>query len=258
MDHYSFLKVIKLENHVCKLIINRTDKLNALNAELFDELDHFVSHLDTGLFRVLLIQGAGEKSFVAGADIAELQDLDSKLAEQLSAKGQSVFSKLENLPIPVIAAIQGFALGGGLELALACDLRICSEKARFGLPELKLGLIPGYGGTQRLSGVIGQARALQMVLYADMIDAKVAVDWGLVNHAFSLEEFHQKVDEIVQKIASHAPLAVKAALKATRISFKGANFPEEARIFGTLFDTEDAKEGISAFIEKRSPHFTGN
>lgn len=249
----------KIENeYIGFLTINRPEKLNALNDQVFNELNSLLDLDIIDELRVLIITGSGKKSFVAGADISELIGLSQKDAQKVSKKGQQVFSKIENLSIPVIAAVNGFALGGGLELAMACSFRIASENARFGLPEVKLGLIPGYGGTQRLSTLVGIGNAIELITSAAMISAIEAKEIGLVNRVVPLDDLIDKCYEIANNISANAPLAVKAALNTTRLSMNGTDFDAEARIFSTLFETDDAKEGIEAFLSKRSPSFNGN
>lgn len=255
---FSHLSFEQFADYCGLLTINRPLKLNALNNQLFEELDTFIEGELSNNLRVLVITGAGEKSFVAGADIAELKGLSAEQAEAVSRKGQQVFQKIEEAPYPVIAAINGFALGGGLELALSCSFRLASDTARFGLPEAKLGLMPGYGGTQRLSAIVGLGHAIEMVATGDMVKADKALQMGLVNRLYSAEQLLEEAKNVAQTIAKNAPLAVNAALSATRMSVKGADFETEARIFGTLFETADASEGIHAFLEKRSPSFNGN
>lgn len=238
--------------------ISRPEKLNALNDNVFDELALLFSSKELAKLRVIIITGEGHKSFVAGADITELAGLSKAEAEAVSKKGQDVFNTIENFPIPVIAAVNGFALGGGLELAMACSFRIASENAKFGLPEVKLGLIPGYGGTQRLVPLVGLGKAIELITTATIIDANRAKEIGLINEVVSQEQLLNNCIEIATKIMGNAPVAVKAALNATRLSVNGTDFDTEARIFSTLFETNDAKEGINAFIDKRSPSFNGN
>ena len=238
--------------------INRPDKLNALNDKVFDELKSLFSSTAIESLRVIILTGSGNKSFVAGADIAELKDLTKQEAEAISQKGQQVFLTIENLSIPVIAAVNGFALGGGLELAMACSFRIAAENAKFGLPEVKLGLIPGYGGTQRLVPLVGIGNAIELITSAAIINAQEAKEMGLVNKVVPQDELLNKCLAIATSIMNNAPIAVKAALNTTRLSVNGTDFDTEARIFSTLFETDDAKEGLDAFLTKRNPSFNGN
>lgn len=255
---YDTLKVEKADEFVGILTINRPEKMNALSAKVFEELGHFFDSPFMKSIRALIITGAGDKSFVAGADISELHGLSQNEASELSKRGQDVFTKIESAQIPIIAAVNGFALGGGLELALACSFRIASTNARFGLPEVGIGLMPGYGGTQRLSPIIGIGRAIEMVTTGAMIDADKAEEFGLVNTVVEQDELRGYTLKIATKISKNAPLAVNAALSATRMSLHSAEFETESHIFGSLFETLDAKEGIQAFLEKRKAHFTGN
>lgn len=241
------------------IIINRQSKLNALNKDTLAELhtaiyDAFYNDRVGGI----IISGAGEKSFVAGADIAEFASLDSAKGEQLARNGQRlVFNQIENGNKPVIAAINGFALGGGLELALACHIRIASDNAKMGLPEVSLGLIPGYGGTQRLTQLVGKGKAMEMILTADMVTAEEALQIGLVNHVVSQDNLLTKAEDIMNRILLRAPLAIGHAIAAVNASLKtDANGYEiEIKNFAKCFDTDDFKEGVSAFLEKRKPHF---
>lgn len=243
------------------ITINRAAKLNALNKEVLTELAHaiaFASQSDD--VSAVLITGAGEKAFVAGADIAEFQDYNLAEGKELARTGQSnVFDAIENCPKPVLAAINGFALGGGLELAMACHIRIASTNAKLGLPEVTLGLIPGYGGTQRLTQLIGKGRAMEMITTADMISAEKAQEFGLVNHVVAQEELLGKADEILNKIKSRAPLAVASAIKAINASANPNvnGFEVEISEFANCFQTADFKEGVSAFFEKRKANFVG-
>jgi enoyl-CoA hydratase len=210
--------------------------------------------------RVLILTGAGDKAFVAGADIKELVDRDARLGRRISQERQEVFSRIENLPVPVIAAVNGYALGGGLELALACSIRICSEKAQFGAPEVKLGIIPGDGGTQRLPRLVGLGRAMEMILTGDFIDAQEAYRIGLVNKVLPQEELMDKAMELAKKIASRPPLAVRFAKEAVNRSQEGdaaSGFALESYLHALSCTTEDKKEGVSAFLEKRKGKFKG-
>ncbi len=252
---------IKLEinNNIAIVTINRPDKLNALNALTMSELKSVFTELnkDDNVY-VIILTGAGEKAFVAGADISELNKLDMIAAKYFAETGQDVFNTIENSHKPVIAAVNGFALGGGCELALACHIRIASENARFGQPEVNLGIIPGYGGTQRLARLINSGRAMEMILTGDMVDADEAFRMGLVNHVFPQTELMQKALEMAAKIVSKGQHAVRLAIKAINIvdevsSREGQNY--EASLFAICCGTEDFKEGTSAFLEKRKPSF---
>jgi len=241
------------------IIINRESKLNALNKNTLAEL-HTAIYDAFNNDRVggIIISGAGQKAFVAGADISEFSSFDPAQGEQLARNGHRlVFNQIENGKKPVIAAINGFALGGGLELALACHIRIASDNAKMGLPEVSLGLIPGYGGTQRLTQLVGKGKAFEMILTGDMITAEDALKWGLVNYIVPQEELIGKAEEIMNKILSRSPLAVETAISvinsATQSGVDG--YEKEIQGFAKSFGTDDFKEGVSAFLEKRKPHF---
>ena len=250
-----------LENHILTITINRPEKMNALNqqvlAELALEVDEIYGNKD---IKGAIITGEGEKAFVAGADISEFNTLDATGGRALAEKGQLlVFNKIEQSPKPVIAAVNGFALGGGCELAMACHFRLAGSNAKFGQPEVNLGLIPGYGGTQRLAHLIGKGRALELILTGNMIDAATALQYGLVNHVVSPEELLPKALSILELINAKAPLAVAGAIKAVNAAFDTQlnGYDTEIAAFGALFDTEDAKEGAAAFLEKRRAVFKG-
>lgn len=257
---YKTLIYEKKEN-IGLLTINRPEKLNAISNELISELKKLLDEIENdGELRVLIITGAGDKAFVAGADIKELVDRDARLGRRISKERQEVFSRIENLPVPVIAAVNGYALGGGLELALACSIRICSEKAQFGAPEVKLGIIPGDGGTQRLPRLVGLGRAMEMILTGDFIDAQEAYRIGLVNKVLPQEELMDKAMELAKKIASRPPLAVRFAKEAVNRSQEGdaaSGFALESYLHALSCTTEDKKEGVSAFLEKRKGKFKG-
>lgn len=243
------------------LTINRPEKLNALSNELIDELAQFLDDMENDEeLRILVITGAGEKAFVAGADIQELVDRDALLGRKVSRTRQEIFSRIENLPIPVIAAVNGYALGGGLELALACSIRICSDRAQFGAPEVKLGIIPGDGGTQRLPRLVGLGRAMEIVLTGDFIDAQEAYRIGLVNQVISHDELMEKAMDLAQKIAKRPPLAVRYAKEAVNRSQEGdttSGYALESYLHALTCTTEDKKEGVKAFLEKRKGTFKG-
>jgi enoyl-CoA hydratase len=248
-------------NGVRWLTVNRPDKLNALNRQVVADLDAAVTAAAAAPeVRALVITGAGEKAFVAGADISEFVGLTPAEAEAMARRGQALLDRIEAFDRPVIAAINGFALGGGCELALACHLRLASANARFGQPEVKLGLIPGYGGTQRLPRLVGKGRALELILTGSMIDAATAASWGLVNRVTEPGALRQSVQQLAEQILTVSPSAVSRCLAAVR---NGASAPladalaAEAAQFGLCFGGEDMKEGTSAFLEKRQPAFTG-
>jgi len=254
-------QTLKLEfyNKTAVVFINRPDKLNALNSMVISELGHCFNELknDEEVY-VIILTGSGEKAFVAGADIAELNNLNMINSKEYAEKGQAVFNLIENMNKPVIAAINGFALGGGCELALSCHIRLASENARFGQPEVNLGLIPGYGGTQRLTRLINSGRAMELILTGDLIDADEAFRLGLVNKVYPLIDLLNKTKELAGKIASKAQYAVKQTVKAVNICnevsrSEGLKF--EASLFSLCFGTDDFKEGTSAFLEKRKPAF---
>ena len=257
---YKTLIYEKKEN-IGLLAINRPEKMNAISKELTDELRQFLDEVENDEeLRVLIIIGAGDKAFVAGADINELVDRDARIGRRVSSERQEIFSRIENLHVPVIAAVNGYALGGGLELALACSIRICSEKAQFGAPEVKLGIIPGDGGTQRLPRLVGQGRAMEMILTGDFIDAQEAYRIGLVNRVFPHEKLMEKAMELAEKIASRPPLAVRYAKEAVNRSQEGdsaSGFALESYLHALSCTTEDKKEGVAAFLEKRKGKFKG-
>jgi len=251
-----------LDGPIATVTLNRPQVLNALNAQLFTDLDELICELALDpTVRVILLTGSGEKAFAAGADIAELAITDKKSGEALALRGQGVFSRIETCPKPVIACINGFALGGGCELALACTLRIASETARLGQPEVKLGLIPGYGGTQRLPRLIGPSAALRLILTGEIIPAAEALRIGLVDEVVPAATLLDTARALALKIAAQAPLAVAASIEAVT---QGTGLPLtqalalEARIFGRLSHTADKREGVTAFLEKRPPNFTGH
>lgn len=256
-------KTLKFEkkDNIGILTINRPDKLNAISNELTSELRSLLEKLEKDEnLRVLIITGAGDKAFVAGADIKELVDRDARIGRQVSRERQEIFARVENLPFPVIAAVNGYALGGGLELALACNIRLCSETAQFGAPEVKLGIIPGDGGTQRLPRLVGLGRAMEMILTGDFIDAQEAYRIGLVNKVLSAEELMDKTMELAQKIASRPPLAIRYAKEAVNRSQEGdaaSGYSLESYLHALTCTTEDKQEGVAAFLEKRKGNFKG-
>jgi enoyl-CoA hydratase len=249
-----------LEAGIFTITINRPDKLNALNMEVFAELNLAFDEVYTNTsIQSVIITGSGAKAFVAGADISEFSKFNKQEAMKLSADGQATFFRIENCPKPVVAAVNGFALGGGCELAMSCHFRIAGENAKFGQPEVNLGLIPGYGGTQRLVQLIGKGRAMELLMSAGMIDAATALQYGLVNYVVPAEELLAKATSILTIINSKAPLAVAACIESANSVFdeNKNGYQVEVEAFGNSFDTADMKEGTSAFLEKRKAIFTG-
>lgn len=251
--------VVEIKTRIAYVTINRPDKLNALNAQAKAELKQaFESIKSDSNVDVVVLTGAGEKAFVAGTDIKELTELSTESGKVFSEGGQSVFNLIENLGKPVIAAVNGYALGGGMELALACHIRIASENAKFGQPEVNLGIIPGYGGTQRLARLVGKGRAMELILTGDQIDAQEAYRIGLVNKVVPQVELMKTAEAVAQKILSKGQLAVRFALKAVNMTAE-TNLTDgqalEASLFGLCCGTEDFKEGTKAFLEKRKPEF---
>ncbi|MBL0357456.1 MAG: enoyl-CoA hydratase/isomerase family protein [Chitinophagaceae bacterium] len=250
----------ELNAGIYTITINRPDKLNALNRDVFTDLNTAVDEINSNPeIKSAIITGAGPKAFVAGADISEFGGLDKAAAMALAKRGQDIFLKIEQSKKPVIAAVNGFALGGGCELAMACHFRIASEHAKFGQPEVNLGLIPGYGGTQRLTQLIGKGRAIELLISATMIDAATALQYGLVNYVVPAEELLNKATAILQVINSKAPIAVARCIETANAVFDETKngFDEEVKAFGECFATNDMKEGTTAFLEKRKAVFTG-
>lgn len=249
--------LLQTEERISIITINRPESLNALNAKTIQEISTALDQLNSDTScRAIIITGSGEKSFVAGADIKEFSDFGQEKAEELARNGQnSLFNKIETLSKPVIAAVNGFALGGGLELAMACHIRYASENAKLGLPEVTLGLIPGYGGTQRLPKLVGKGLANEIIFSAKMIPAQRAKEIGLVNEVFPIEELLTKTKELAKTIANNSPMAISKAIQAVNLSDTDKGFETEIRFFGELFEMDDKKEGVSAFIEKRKPAF---
>lgn len=259
MSNYETITVER-EGRIAIVIINRPDKLNALSSTVHIEgvaaLDE-LRHDDT--VRVVVITGSGQKSFIAGADITEFEG-KTPVTQRATFHERTLFNTIDSFPKPVIAMVNGFCLGGGNELALACDLRLCSENARFSQPEINLGIIPGGGGTQRLTNLIGEGRSMEMVLTGDMMDAETAHRFGLVNHVYPADELRAKTLELAGKIAEKAPIALQLAKEAVKFASR-SNLDEglrrEVDLFAICFSTEDKKEGVSAFLEKRKPEFRG-
>jgi enoyl-CoA hydratase len=253
--------ISKSVSGITTITINRPKKLNALNVETITELHNAlaVANKDKEV-RVVIITGSGDKAFVAGADISEFADFDVKEGKDLAGKGQELlFNFIENLSTPVIAAVNGFALGGGLELAMACHFRLASDNAKMGLPEVSLGVIPGYGGTQRLPQLVGKGRAMEMIMTAGMIDANTAKDYGLVNHVTTLEELLPLTEKMASKIMRNSSVAIAAAIKSINANFKDGKdgYKVEINQFGKCFGTDDFNEGTTAFLEKRKADFPG-
>ena len=251
----------EIQDSICTITINRPTKLNALNKQTIEELHHAMKTADEDSnIRVILLTGSGEKAFVAGADISEFAHFSAEEGKLLAAKGQlDLFDFIENLSTPVIAAVNGFALGGGLELAMSAHFRIASDNAKLGLPEVTLGVIPGYGGTQRLPQLVGKGRAFEMIMTANMIDAPTALSYGLVNHVVSPEELMPFANQLAARIAKNAPIALAKAIEAVNAGFKDGKNGYEIEIenFGSCFATQDFKEGTQAFLEKRKAAFKG-
>lgn len=251
--------MLEKEESISILTINRPKVLNALNAETLAEIDVALEEIKKDLqIRALIITGAGDKAFIAGADIVYMSKLSPLEAKDFSRLGQVIFSKIENLSIPVIAAINGFALGGGCELACACDIRVASDKARFGQPEVSLGILPGFGGTQRLTRLINPGLAKEIIFTADMYDAQFAQQIGLVNHIVPVAELLNYCKNMAKKIAARGPVAVKLAKEAINEGLEmdvEKALIHEADLFGLVFTTSDHQEGMEAFINKRKPEF---
>lgn len=250
----------QLEDGIFTITINRPDKLNALNKTVFDELNRAMDEVEQNAeIRSVIITGAGPKAFVAGADISEFNGLSQADAMALSRRGQQTFFRIEQCSKPVVAAVNGFALGGGCELAMSCHFRVAAENAKFGQPEVNLGLIPGYGGTQRLVQLVGKGKAMELLMSAHMIDANEAKQLGLVNYVTTADTLLNHTRSILEVINSKAPLAVAACIKAANAVFDETTngYEVEVHEFGTVFSSDDMKEGTAAFLEKRKARFTG-
>jgi enoyl-CoA hydratase len=249
----------EIENRINIISINRPEKLNALNIETFSEIDHAIkSSVANDEVRIIILTGVGEKAFVAGADIKEFVNFTMEQGSELSESGHKILSEtIEGCPKPIIAAINGYALGGGLELAMACHIRVASENSKMGLPEVSLGVIPGYGGTQRLPQLVGKGRALDMILTAKMIDADEALAYGLINYMTDQTELMDFVKNLSEKILANSSNAIKNAIKSVNANFeKGIDgFKVEINEFGKCFETKEFNEGTSAFLNKRKPDF---
>jgi enoyl-CoA hydratase len=248
--------IYKVENSVGIITVNRQHVMNAMDSKAILELSGLLDEIGDSNIRCLIFTGAGEKSFVAGADIKEMKDMNRQQGENLSRHGNGVMRKLELFPVPVIAAINGYALGGGLEIALACDIRIASENATFAMPEATFGIIPGYGGIQRMGRIIGQGRAREMVFTARRFGAQEAYAWGLVNAVYPLSDLMPEAMKLAGRIASNAPIAIMSAKKIMNESV-GIPLSEadqlEREAFGNCFGTWDQREAMMAFVEKRKP-----
>jgi len=251
----------EITDNILLLTINRADKLNALNGETILEIQAaFTEAKKTAGLKGIIVTGAGEKAFVAGADISEFQALDMQQAKALAQRGHDIFFLIEHMQIPVIAVVNGFALGGGCELSMACHMRVATANAKFGQPEVNLGIIAGYGGTQRLIQYIGKSKALELHLTADMIDAQTALNLGLLNYIETDKTAAlEKAKTIINKIATKGPVAVAKVIECTNAYYKDGvdGFDFEVNAFASLFHTEDVKEGVTAFLEKRKPEFKG-
>ncbi|HNY55415.1 MAG: enoyl-CoA hydratase/isomerase family protein [Sphingobacteriales bacterium] len=251
----------EITDNILLLTINRADKLNALNGETILEIQAaFTEAKKTAGLKGIIVTGAGEKAFVAGADISEFHALDMQQAKALAQRGHDIFFLIEHMQIPVIAVVNGFALGGGCELSMACHMRVATANAKFGQPEVNLGIIAGYGGTQRLIQYIGKSKALELHLTADMIDAQTALNLGLLNYIETDKTAAlEKAKTIINKIATKGPVAVAKVIECTNAYYKDGvdGFDFEVNAFASLFHTEDVKEGVSAFLEKRKPEFKG-
>jgi len=256
----SYQNILLTQNEaIATITINRPNKLNALNKATLEELHEAVVDADTNTsIRVIILTGSGDKAFVAGADISEFSNYDVAQGADLAKRGQDlVFDAIQNLKTPVIAAVNGFALGGGLELAMACHFRVASENARMGLPEVSLGLIPGYGGTQRLGQIVGRGKAMEMIMSASMITADEALEYNLVNYVVAQEELLAFCEKLADKICRNSATAITAAIRSINANFEeGVNgFETEIEQFGNCFGTPDFVEGTTAFLEKRKPNF---
>ncbi len=253
---------IEQRDAVIQITVQRPDKLNALNLDTLIELGDAVEDATSDdSLRALIITGAGEKAFVAGADIAEINALNPLQARDFSELGQQLMRQIENCGKPVIAAVNGFALGGGMELALACHIRIASDNARLGLPEITLGLLPGFGGTQRLLRMLGRSRAMQLILSGQPIDAATAEHWGLLAHVYSTQELSDQAWTLAHKLAASAPIAMRSIIEAVQngqdMSLEAA-LNMETQLFALCCSSEDMREGTSAFLNKRKPKFNGS
>jgi len=256
----------ELENGIYIITINRPDKLNALNKQVFTDLDAAIDEVyNNPEIKTAIITGAGPKAFVAGADITEFGGLNKEEAMALAKRGQDVFFKIENSKKPIVAAVNGFALGGGCELSMACHFRLCSENAKFGQPEVNLGLIPGYGGTQRLTQLVGKGKSMELQMTAHLIDANEALQLGLVNHVCTAESLLERTKDILNVITTKAPIAIGKVIECINVAVVSdsaytngkSGYDKEVEAFGDCFITEDMKEGTTAFLERRKAEFKG-
>lgn len=254
---YQNILIVREQNAIV-VTINRPDKLNALNFLTLKELKYFFKHIKIGQAASgIIITGAGDKAFVAGADINEFVQLNSENGSQIATEGQELMFLIENCHLPVIAAVNGYALGGGCELALACHMRIATEKAVFGQPEINLGIIPGYGGSQRLTQLIGKGRAIEIITTARNIKASEALQIGMLNYIVPQEDLMNKCHEIINLIASKPPIQVSYVIQSVNAAFHETGYKTEASLFGKCMKTEDFEEGVDSFLSKRTPTFKG-
>ena len=255
--NFSTIKA-SLDNNILTITISRPEKLNALNKTVLDELEHVMQIVyDDKKIKAAIITGEGNKAFVAGADISEFTEVRDEHGVELARRGQQIFFKIENCNKPVVAAVNGFALGGGCELAMACHFRLASDNAKFGQPEVNLGLIPGYGGTQRLTMLVGKGKAMELMMSGAMIDAAEAKDLGLVNYVTNSENLIEKTKQILNVILTKSPVAVSKVIAAVNAFYQTDKngYDDEIKLFGEVFISNDKKEGTAAFIEKRKPSF---
>lgn len=250
--------LFSIEDNIAIITINRPDKMNALNKDVIQELSAAIDEVNSNKeIRSAIITGSGAKAFVAGADISEFLSLDATGGSALASMGQtSVFDKIENASKPIVAAVNGFALGGGCELAMSCHFRVASENAKFGQPEVNLGLIPGYGGTQRLTALVGKGKAMELCMTAHMVDANEAQSIGLVNHVTTQESLLERTKDILNIINSKSPMALAKVITCVNKAGRADGYATEIAEFGACFGTADMKEGVSAFMEKRKANFS--
>ena len=250
-----------VENCIYTITINRPEKLNALNWEVLNELNHALDIVESNTdIHSVIITGSGEKAFVAGADIAEFTGLSAEEGRALSKRGQEIFFRIENCSKPIIACVNGFALGGGLELAMSCHIIFASSNAKFGQPEINLGLLPGYGGTQRLTKLVGKGRAIEMILTGEMIDSAAALAYGLVNKVVDQSDLLKEANNLLERINLKSSIVIKEVLKAINFADESNNigYAVEIESFSKCFTFNDSKEGINAFLQKRKPNFKGD